>query len=401
MASYFYALAPWVWDPSRACWNPPASCVGAIDLGSLPSQSVGGSDRAIGFFACTTAVAGRLNTTAGDLRSIAATNAMRDAFLSLAGYRPQGSTLMDLLSDSLLNGDPSGGSRVAPLEPETGGELAIWLPGHSKIWSEPFRWGAHRHTNRLRDRIRNSIGAVVDSDPILAEKMAGAYASKYLGRWNAPEALLMLPPRARANGLRSRRLGTSFSDDFSGSLAEWTQVSGSWSIVSGGLAKTANVNVAQFIRYNSPVSSADHDVSVKLLVNTANMIHGPACRFSGAAATCYVCGNFAGANYLTKYAPGQTNLANVSYILVANDVFLTGGSGSTIYGKVNGVVKNQVTDTSLTATLGGLTQYASSASASLDNFLIDDYISAAAGYCRTVRCVQQQQLRNTTRDPRR
>lgn len=379
MASYYYALAPWVWDGVLGCWNPPLGCVGAIDLGSLPSQAVGGSDRAVGFFACVAPIAGRLNTTPGDLRSITATNAMKDAFLRLAGYRPQGSTLMEILGDCLLNGDPTGESRVAPLEPESGSELTIWLPGHSKVWGEAFEWGKHRHTNRLRDRIRHSIGLIVEDNPLLAEKLAGAYSAKYAGRCDHPAGLEMLPPAARANGLRPKRPSTSFSDDFSSGLTGWTQLSGTWSIVSGGLAKTANVNVAQFIRRESDVSSADHEVSATLLTNEPSRVHGPACRFSSVASTSYVNANFAGNNYLAKYTPAQTNLSFVPYILLANDSFLVGASGSTITGKVNGAVKNQVTDTSLAgATRGGCTQYGTGANASLDNFLIDDGISPPA-----------------------
>lgn len=156
MPDKHYYLGPWRWvtEEGGEGFAPPEGVVGLVDLASLPQQSVGGSDRPLGFFATADAISLPSEYTllgTGDLRELPSSGKMADACESLAGYRPQGDTLLAFLWDLLTAGtDPLGDDRCKPLIPTHRSVLELHLGGHSLVQAETFRWGVHPHTNRVQ-----------------------------------------------------------------------------------------------------------------------------------------------------------------------------------------------------------------------------------------------------------
>lgn len=121
MSAYYYYLGPWVWNAAGypPAWQPPEGALAAVDLRTLEAQAVAGGTPGLGFFATNTPLDSAYTLLGtGDCRELNTTGAMRDAWESLLGYRPEGNLLVDLLWDQLTTGsDPDGAEHAKPLLP--------------------------------------------------------------------------------------------------------------------------------------------------------------------------------------------------------------------------------------------------------------------------------------------
>lgn len=122
-----YSLGPWQWHDTH--WAPPASCIGLVDLRTLPQCGTAGGRPGQGVFA-TTKPLGAGYTLLNDQRT------------ALLGH--------------LLHGDPAGRARCKPLMPTHGNRLSIMLAG-AVLLDEPFVLGSHPHTGLVRDVYQHDV----------------------------------------------------------------------------------------------------------------------------------------------------------------------------------------------------------------------------------------------------
>lgn len=158
---YNYYIGPWVWqssDQGGECWIPPDGTVGLIDLRSLAGMGKrGGVPDGYGFFAVDgTLSAPYVSLGYGYIATLPVSNPTKNAINSYLGYKPSGSTLLEVIWDILTNGgDPTGELRLKPLIPTMEGNLELHLGGHSLIKSEKFIYGVHSHTEKVRAVIQH------------------------------------------------------------------------------------------------------------------------------------------------------------------------------------------------------------------------------------------------------
>ena len=384
MANFTYALGPWVrrqLDERQACWDAPDHADGRICLGSLPScalSPLAEDHRPVGFFCFKpdyTPPLDYLVLGTGDCRDIQPSSEIRSDAGSVLGVTPEGNTIADWLGYWLFSaGDPTGESLWKLGTPTRYGEYEIHLAGHSRVWVDRFAGVADRRGNRLRDLLRADLDkhdkegkAEAKSLKSLAKKLRNASKDKEADKADARAAKVethaesvldamcrkhKCPPEQLSTEIRRGEAKTEISDDFSGDLSAWTQVSGSWVIVSGTLQKTDKHGSTDVIRHDTQLSATDYYAQAK--IGTDNYwTHSIVCRYEDAN------------NYYRASVTGSVNLAFIKRVGGSNSsIGLTHSctwasldtekfdvNGSTLTGYEDATQRLQTTDSSLSSGL--------------------------------------------------
>lgn len=388
---YRYALAPYVWDtsdPESPFWRMPASSVGGIDLRPLAAQGIaGGAPQGFAFVAAMQPVAGVAVATSLHMADENASAAMQDAWEAGTGYRPSGAKLVDLLWDQLTVGaDPAGDAGPKPLLPTVGGQLELWLPGHSLVKSESFVWGVHPHTNRVQAVLQRDFEAMWEetNGDDHCRRVLDYHCEKYrISDWKE-----FVPQRLRAHVPGRLPHATTITDDFNradqtglGTGAggwSWTSVTGSIDIASN--QATPPALVANRSRAESDLSSVDHYAQADIVaLSGSSRVAGPMARYASAADTGYIfLITTGGATTLDKVVTGtRTALGTSTASISLPDTLKMESNGSTQTGYYNAVSNVSLTDTAITTgTRTGLHQR--SGITSLDNFEAADLAGGAS-----------------------
>lgn len=202
---------------------------------------------------------------------------------------------------------------------------------------------------------------------------------KYWGSRDNPAHLAaIVPPEFIDDG--SDPPETTISDDFSGTLANWTQVQGTWAIASGG-AQTSTAGVLNFMRHNTALSSDDHKASVDTAAHGTNGTMGPAVRCSADAdpnedyysARMDAAGNIEFAKVVNGTLTGLDTTKTVT--ASTPDTIEVECNDSALVSRFNGVTQNNFTDTSLTGNLrcGAVSRRSGDR---IDNFTAEDLVLA-------------------------
>jgi hypothetical protein len=151
---------------------------------------------------------------------------------------------------------------------------------------------------------------------------------------------------------------TTFTDDFNradGSPgANWTQVSGTWTIVSNQLS-SGNAGGTIILRATGAMATNDHSAQITIAA-TAAVSHGVWCRGNSNISQGYLWRNDGTSWNLFSVVGGSfTSIGSYAAAAVAGDIAKIQAVGSTIKGFVNGVQRVSVTDTAVaTGTSVGL-----------------------------------------------
>jgi hypothetical protein len=228
MSNFIYQTGPLIKETADpgfpgGYWRAPDGVFGFVDLASNPqcAQATGDS-RPVAFLAADRNLGTGYDVLGtGDLREINATAAMQNAWKSAAGYKPSGDKLVDLLADHLLNGsDPTGDNACKPLVP--GVALDICIGGHSRVWSQAFKWGKHGHTNRLKAALKHEakqLQKVLREDEY--RKWLGGLEHKY-GTGTAADVDPKTKPKKPSTTLQETFTGSNDTGQI-GSVYNWTE----------------------------------------------------------------------------------------------------------------------------------------------------------------------------------
>jgi hypothetical protein len=425
VANFHYGIGPWVWNATDQCWQPPAGAVCALDLRSLPDASIPTlGTNPHGFFGSLDALGGDYAALGvGDCRELASSSAMRDAWEALLGYRPSGSTLLDLLWDHLTNGaDPEGQDRCKPLIPTISGTLDLHLPGHSLVRRELFT-RAHPHWNQVSAVLQSDMGRMHAEYDALARgkgasesarlrdvpaKVLGGLCQKYrIDMADTATWRLLLPPQLRAT-LAPKKPETSVADSFNrsnnadlnasdtgktlnGSAAtwQWTDVQGTEGAIDSNQMRATNSFTGYAARAETDLSSADmRTVSRRVGQDDASRLGVVYARYSAAANTAYAFyqrASTSSTHRLFKVVAGvETQIGstvNAGATLTLPYTFGVVSSGSSITAEKDGsAIVGPVTDTAITGhvrsglgvrAIGGSGLYVA-----LDDFLAEDLVAS-------------------------
>lgn len=379
---YRYELVNYAWVNTTRLphWNTPASAVGLVDLRTLAQQSAsGGTPAGFAFVACLQSPGGTALATGPHMSGLDSTTAMRDAWQGATGYRPAGAKLTDLLWDQLTNGaDPAGEAGPKPLVPTTGGQLELWLGGHSLVRREAFRWGVHPHTNRVRDVIRRDFERLWEATGghDHCRRVLDYQAKKLRADWRD-----LIPARLRPHVAGPLPHQTTITDDFTradgdtiGNLLTWTELENDFDTVSNRASLTTT-GADSFARADSNLSSDDHYSQITARGNStagASAIY-PTCRnATGATRTWYMVDNSIGGDASTLYKRVTGTFTAIGSGIAhtfANDtdyLIEVEANGSTITSRIDNVDIDTVTDSAITGNLmcgfggyrtGGTTSY--------------------------------------------
>jgi len=377
---YYIGPIPWVVNDFGGHFSRPAGTLGMIDLGSVPSQAIAGSDRPV--CVCWTSGAVLPSEYAllgdGDCRELAAGNDMRSAFQSLAGYRPRGDRLVELIYDCLVGGsDPDGSSGPLPLMPSLSGWLDLYMAGHSRVLSERFEWGrpgsrGNDHTPKIKHLLRKQFAELMD-DAQKGRLRDREHHRRVLDFWcekfglQGAEDWRELVPQALQQDVPGRlKHETTITDNFNaadsatpGNTLTWSEVSGAWSNNTNQLRLDSGASANRTVRADSDLSSSDHYGQVKW-VSGGTSNRGVTARFSGSAETAYVnLWRASNSRYdFFKVVTGTYTLiaSGGASSLNANDVLKISCNGSSITGSRNGSTEwGPTTDSSIAGnTRGGV-----------------------------------------------
>lgn len=144
----------------------------------------------------------------------------------------------------------------------------------------------------------------------------------------------------------------SYSDDFSGTLASWTQDSGTWAITSGTLRQTVAGSDWRKLRYTAAMDTPNYDVQADTRTAAVSLGAGVGGRMvASSAVTYYGWALFGGDRvYLVEITAGsETVLATGSSVAASTTYTLRlRCSGSSLTGYLNGAADASATDATLT-----------------------------------------------------
>jgi len=401
---YHYYLGPWVWhegtkEEPMEYWKSPDGTVGLVDLRTTSQMAKDGKStpEGLGFFA----VDGTLPSPYKEVASgyLSSTPLSNKAELGLSsGYETRGTTALDFVWEILTEGaDAKGESAVKPLMPTADGNLELFLGGHSLVKSEPFVYGTHPHSSKVKEVLQNDYRKLRDFD----KKHGKENYRKVLDMWSEKYKILNPEDEFIPSDLpKESRLkhSTVITEDFNkaqtstlGPDLTWTAVQGVWGVSSNQALMWATTgNQAQ--RAESDLSGSD----MYALIQIQNLGQdydpfavGTAVRFDSEANTHYN-GIFAqDGNYfkLRKTVAGTvTDLDTDAITFSFPEEVKTTVSGSTLKGYQAGVERSSVTDTSITtgvrAGLSGYHNY--NYCGPSDNFEAGDLVTKSCALTGTV-----------------
>ena len=359
-------LGQWIWNTAGVMphWKGPG--IGAIDLRSLSDMGTPMVADGFGIFALTARddMVGRfLGEFMDDIVPLSERRGL-GSDLGIGVQAIVATTPRTIIEELLIqHADPQGLSRLKPLMPTRAGMMEIHLGGYSKIWSEPFDPVRHPHVLQVvqgsyrrvrRDSLAGKHRGPRDGPPDLQfhRRYLQGLAEKY-GRWWQWEELI--PPDLPREDPLSH--DTTVTDDFSGDLSNWTQILGTWGIVTAHLEVTTDSgDVNNSIRHNTSLAGDDHYAEAKLKVttDTSGAVTYTTARFTGKD-DWYGGGTldeFTDSDQLEKnVAATRTSLGTNSRNWIDGETGRLKVDGSSLDFLVNGVSKVTATDTAHTGQL--------------------------------------------------
>lgn len=361
----------WVSDPAEPHWARPAACVGAVDLRGATAQAQADGAPGIGVFVTRRKLGADYTLLGNDEPDeIKTTGKLRDAWESVAGFRPQGDTVDRMLLDHLTRGsDPDGEAGPRTLMPRRQGR-AHWFNLHlgRKVRAIPFAWGEDAEaTERVRAMLRREFRRLMRDagdgrlkDRRHHRRVLDFWCEQY-GLKGARDWEDLVPADLRADVPGRLPHETIIDDTFnradavglgtaSGGFGWSNQGAGSWNTASNTAEAQGSDSV---VRADSDLSSADHyaqfQVTQEKLTNPAGSA-GPLTRYSASAQTYYMGRRRADTNnaeIFKRVAGTLTSLAAAAWSATAPYTVQTESVGSdhTVYGEA--VSRVTVTDTSI------------------------------------------------------
>jgi hypothetical protein len=391
MATHVY-LARWVWNATLLQWESPlkAQCTGAIDFRSNTQCGTAGGTGGWGFFSYPTTVTISGSTYLGaDFAAI--TNTRKTAINTNLGVALTVNESLDKVINKLLtlNGVADGSTKWRPLRIGKTRAIDIRFAGLSlgigTVQDDQAEFLASMNVRKADYARLKASGVAIET----LRKWNGYDLIKYWGTRDSSKLAAILPPESINDG--SDPPETTISDNFSGTLGNWTQVQGTWSIVSGG-AQTSTATVLNYMRYNTSLSSDDHKAAVDTAAHGVNGTMGPAVRCSADAdpnedyysARMDAAGNIEFAKVVNGTLTGLDTTKTVT--ASTPDTIQVECSDSAMVSRFNGVTQHNFTDTSLTGNLqcGAVSRRSGDR---IDNFSAED-LAVAVAYISPPRTMQ-------------
>jgi hypothetical protein len=367
-------------------WNPPATCVGAIDLASAAQIAAAkpGEPRGVGLFVCWGVPAGWDGAVlaGGDLRDERPDAKMLSAWKSLTGYQPAGDTLAECLWDHLTNGaDPANRDSCGVLMPDATGQSNLWLGG--KIAGRRFQIDeATGYAAKVRNVLKAEL-AVAKAQSLAGKmlspktgqpdlryylKIADALAEKFAGKNHAKKAAILEAIRPASfdkddilvpHETTLTETWTHDDTNDGGNISAdqtWASVLGLLEIGSNAV-RVYDKDVCH-ARCEADLSSSDHSCQLEQSLTVATVTArnwAPTVRYSSSANTCYHGKQFAGSSgtgirRIAKNITGtMTNLGTGTSGNAQNATCKISCDGSSIKIYSAGTLLETITDTSITS----------------------------------------------------
>lgn len=328
------ALVPATWvdaGPLPPHWEWPGA-LDVVDLRNLPHQKTLGG--VVGYGLCDLP-----DGVSPDGAEAFTGNATRDRQMwrRLLGGNAAGDTPDELLMSHLLDhADDSGDESARPLR------------GRREKVDAHFRGVRTERTLTTRQRTQQAVAVRGDLNRLMDEFEAGrlplravrkvlkTYSDELGLDWRDVKRELV-KGSARWRDIDADQPETTITDDFSGTLANWTQVSGTWDIVGGRGGFSNPVGSDIYMRHNTPLSSSNNEARVGTVIrNTAQGFLALLCRASaGSPVEGYAVGSFSSTanhdGYRLKYVGGaQTFFGNTANWLAGEAPMRVDAIGSTI-----------------------------------------------------------------------
>lgn len=294
-------------------WGLPPLCSASLDFSSTAkiTESDPTQPRGCGLFICDEIPEGWDGEVLAseDIRDARSDGRLLNAWESLAGYRPKGDNLVDLVFDHLTNGaDPDNLDNCGMLIPTADLRLEIWLGG-VLFKTSKFHWSGD-YASKIKSFLTKQfqkdkqeslagksicpITKQVDCENYL--KNVDATLDKYSRQTSKSRLWEFLKPSDWSTKENPKRHNTIVTDDFNranqtGLGANWTAVSGTIFDISTNQARGSSTNGAVRARYESDLSSVDSYAQVQQVANgtSANSVW-IAARYASAVDTCYLWG---------------------------------------------------------------------------------------------------------------
>ena len=358
---------PWQWNSGDLPhWSPPAGAVGALDLRSVPQQSVGTVQDGYGIFASKDELSSDYELLGtGSLRDVKTSQRLNDRIPKRDRKRqPKGDDLLSLLLDAICDGsDPTGDDFAKPLMPDSDLRLSLNIAGITHQWkTAPWNY----HWDKIQDVERADFQRCFDDakagrlkDGEHHRRVLDALCDKY-NLQGADDWKGFIPAKLRKEIKGRLKHETTITDNFNranaatlGTSSEgwsWADVVGTRGIVSNRCSGT----VAGLARAESDLSSGDQYGQITASSWIAGRGVGPAARFSASTTTAYF--------YLVQNQATDTGrlfkVVNGTYsVLSARNATAPGLplvvrceiNGSTLTGYEAGIVtRGPITDTAIT-----------------------------------------------------
>lgn len=395
--SYKYYLGPYtlITEGDENYWSPPDGFVASLDLRRL-DQASNIKDGGIGLFVMNDELDSNYQLIGnGYLSDITSDAKLKDAFLSLIGYSPDGDDLSQMILDIITHGSaPDWGSAVKSLLPVNGDKLQLSLFGHattSKIFEGPndIYWDKVQAVIKedYRKIFELSVDATTDTPEDLYQKYLGALVEKY-GLKGEEDWKLFVPNDLIKDSEGPKIPSTTLTDNFNRANANpisangavsWTEVNGTSMEISSNEAFWNASNT--YARYESDLSTDDMYIQADVTSLGAAVQAQVLARYASAADTCYV-GRLRNDSFLKwqiwkRVAGVMTKIAEANGTLPSiPTTHKLEVDASVLQYTVNSVIRlGPLTDTSITGnTRGGLS---GTGSAKQDNMTIADTIITA------------------------
>jgi hypothetical protein len=398
-------LSRWVWDtagPTGPCWRAPSGTNGAIDLRPLSAQgTAGGTADGWGLFNFATAQAGLAADLVADTLDDNLNVTRRTAWRNRLGIAEAigNVPLRSILAQTLGNlSDPACTVRAKPVMPDRDGRLVIRI-GAAIALDREFEGASDAHWARVQTveqddyraiRVRSlalaqAIENATQGDGSVAARMVTLFAVRHGVTFATAQATLAQRAREKfkrylgALVLKYRRWAIARTAFIPGDLADegelppqtvitesfdtgaptgtlgpdltWTKYGIGFQV---GFASPNRVNHGHDslgrARAESDLSSSDHYSQFVLHSHPSGAVLGVAARFNSANEECYTAHSFMTDYYIQKSSTGGvgTNIAGPTPITFAlPEIFKLECSGSTISAYQAGVLRNSVTDTTI------------------------------------------------------
>lgn len=407
--NYYYYLGAWVLDTDEATqekfWRAPNNTIAMVDLRTMSQMGQSKDIEGVGFFATTQELdESYLYLGYGYISNVLIDDKIKDSWYLKTGYRPEGTTLLDLLWNQLTDGsDPLGTTTVKSLMPDSKLDLVLSLGGHSIVKKEKFDIKTHPHKEKVKSVLQNNFKKLKEESNLLKDKIKkdkikdgkilkqADHYLRVLDMWGEqykvsdPENYFIPEDLEKEKAIPHE---TAYTEDWNCSnstnincdQATWEEVSGDSLIYNNRISNNGYNNTSTVFRLNSDVSSTNMYGQSVFYTNGSNNVFRIFIRFSSSAVTAYAIRRYdAGAPMtyrLEKIVSGTTtSLASTEAAASFPETWKIEANGSSVKTYLNGDLKHSVTDTSITTnTRGGGGVYAGVTDANNLNTSLDDFI---------------------------